>query len=180
MPETKVNYPNQEPGRGKISENNRGGKVVEWSGRKSGEIGRRSGGDNVLEREGYAVSAGFSLGLVALGRGEDALGFMETLVDRLFQFIGGQEQKNERFHFLTQSVDEHQRTAGQVMDGTFNVDDTAPGAIVALALMYMKTESKLILSRLSNPQTHFDLQYVRPDFIMLRTKFDTLEQSLSF
>ncbi|KAL3521232.1 hypothetical protein ACH5RR_019381, partial [Cinchona calisaya] len=134
-----------------------------------GEIGRRSGGDNVLEREGYAVSAGFSLGLVALGRGEDALGFMETLVDRLFQFIGGQEQKNERFHFLTQSVDEHQRTAGQVMDGTLiNVDVTAPGAIVALALMYMKTESKLILSRLSIPQTHFDLQYVRPDFIMLR------------
>lgn len=33
------------------------------------EIGRRSGGDNVLEREGYAVSAGFSLGLVALGMG---------------------------------------------------------------------------------------------------------------
>ena len=32
-----------------------------------GEIGRRSGGDNVLEREGYAVSAGFALGLVALG-----------------------------------------------------------------------------------------------------------------
>jgi anaphase-promoting complex subunit 1 len=32
-----------------------------------GEIGRRSGGDNVLEREGYAVSAGFSLGLVLLG-----------------------------------------------------------------------------------------------------------------
>lgn len=32
-----------------------------------GEIGRRSGGDNVLEREGYAVSAGFSLGLVSLG-----------------------------------------------------------------------------------------------------------------
>lgn len=33
-----------------------------------GEIGRRSGGDNVLEREGYAVSAGFSLGLVVLGK----------------------------------------------------------------------------------------------------------------
>jgi len=31
------------------------------------EIGHRSGGDNVLEREGYAVSAGFALGLVALG-----------------------------------------------------------------------------------------------------------------
>lgn len=37
-----------------------------------GEIGRRSGGDNVLEREGYAVAAGFSLGLVALGMIESA------------------------------------------------------------------------------------------------------------
>lgn len=86
-----------------------------------GEIGRRSGGDNVLEREGYAVSAGFSLGLVALGmdnlilwsikyweselhlnnyvmltegRGEDALGFLNSLVDRLFQYIGGKEMHN--------------------------------------------------------------------------------------
>ncbi|XP_057504390.1 anaphase-promoting complex subunit 1-like isoform X2 [Actinidia eriantha] len=55
------------------------------------EIGRRSGGDNVLKREGYVVSAGFSLGLVALGRGEDALGFMDTFVERLFQYVGGKE-----------------------------------------------------------------------------------------
>lgn len=82
-----------------------------------GEIGRRSGGDNVLEREGHAVSAGFALGLVALGmnakkkkkadigqwfsvslsnqdmllegRGEDALGFIETCVNRLFLYLGG-------------------------------------------------------------------------------------------
>ncbi|CAI9091739.1 OLC1v1026843C1 [Oldenlandia corymbosa var. corymbosa] len=133
-----------------------------------GEIGRRSGGDNVLEREGYAVSAGFSLGLVALGRGEDALGFMETMVNRLFQYIGGKDHKNERFH-LTQPGDEYQRSAGQLMDGaSINVDVTAPGAAVALALMFMKTESKLILSQLSIPQSRFDLQYIRPDFIMLR------------
>lgn len=29
----------------------------------------------------------------AEGRGEDALGFMETLVCRLFQFIGGNDHK---------------------------------------------------------------------------------------
>ncbi|KAL2945094.1 Anaphase-promoting complex subunit 1 [Bienertia sinuspersici] len=52
------------------------------------EIGRRSGGDNVLEREGYAVSAGFALGHVALGRGEDEFACMDTLVDRLFQYAG--------------------------------------------------------------------------------------------
>lgn len=44
------------------------------------EIGRRSGGDNVLEREGYAVSAGFSLGLVALGMGVTRLYVVNILV----------------------------------------------------------------------------------------------------
>ncbi|XP_030534487.1 anaphase-promoting complex subunit 1 isoform X4 [Rhodamnia argentea] len=133
------------------------------------EIGRRSGGDNVLEREGYAVSAGFSFGLVALGRGLDMLGFVETLLDRLFDYIGGKELHNERSYLLTPLTEEHNRGFGQMMDtAAFNVDVTAPGAIVALALMFLKTESEVILSRLSIPCTQFDLQYVRPDFIMLR------------
>ncbi|KAL0709198.1 hypothetical protein Bca4012_016176 [Brassica carinata] len=112
-----------------------------------GEIGRRSAGDNVLEREGYAVSAGFSLGLVALGRGGDALGSPDFFVNRLLQYLGAKE----------------------ITDGsTSNVDITAPGAIIALALMYLKTESEVIFSKLSIPQTHYELQCVRPDFIMLR------------
>ncbi|XP_026414673.1 anaphase-promoting complex subunit 1-like [Papaver somniferum] len=134
-----------------------------------GEIGRRSGGDNVLEREGYAVAAGSALGLVALGRGEDASGFMDTLVDRLFQYIGGKEHHSDRSFTTPPSVDDPNRSAGQMMDVTpVNVDVTAPGAIIALALMFLKTESEVTASKLSIPQTHFDLQYVRPDFIMLR------------
>ncbi|MED6170431.1 hypothetical protein PIB30_030855 [Stylosanthes scabra] len=132
-----------------------------------GEIGRRSGGDNVLEREGHAVSAGFALGLVALGHGEDTLGFINTFVNRLFLYIGGKVQ-NERSHFPTNSIDEN-RGSAQMMDGTtINIDVTAPGATVALALMFLKTESEAIVSRLPIPNTYFDLQYVRPDFIMLR------------
>ncbi|XP_015931282.1 anaphase-promoting complex subunit 1 isoform X1 [Arachis duranensis] len=132
-----------------------------------GEIGRRSGGDNVLEREGHAVSAGFALGLVALGHGEDTLGFINTFVNRLFLYIGGKVQ-NERSHFSTNSMDEN-RGSAQMMDGTtINIDVTAPGATVALALMFLKTESEAIVSRLPIPSTYFDLQYVRPDFIMLR------------
>ncbi|KAF6170410.1 hypothetical protein GIB67_014340 [Kingdonia uniflora] len=134
-----------------------------------GEIGRRSGGDNVLEREGYALAAGSALGLVALGRGEGALGFMDTRVDRLFQLMGGKDFHNERSFILAPSIEDHNRGVGQMMEGTpVNVDVTAPGAIIALALMFLKTESKAVVARLSIPQTHFDLQYVRPDFIMLR------------
>uniref|UniRef100_A0A1D1Y4T9 Anaphase-promoting complex subunit 1 n=2 Tax=Anthurium amnicola TaxID=1678845 RepID=A0A1D1Y4T9_9ARAE len=134
-----------------------------------GEIGRRSGGDNVLEREGYAVAAGSALGLVALGRGKDAPGFMESFVDRLYQYIGGKEAYYERTLNTGHMIDENNRSAGQMMDGTqINVDVTAPGATIALALIFMKTESEMIASRLSIPATHFDLQFVRPDFIMLR------------
>ncbi|URE26434.1 Anaphase-promoting complex subunit [Musa troglodytarum] len=103
-----------------------------------GEIGRRSGGDNVLEREGYAVAAGYALGL-------------------------------EKTSVVSQTTDDHIRILGQMVDGAhINVDVTAPGATIALALIFMKTESEEMVSRLRLPVTHFDLQYVRPDFIMLR------------
>ncbi|CAN6805344.1 unnamed protein product [Brassica oleracea] len=129
-----------------------------------GEIGRRSAGDNVLEREGYAVSAGFSLGLVALGRGGDALGSLDPFVNRLLQYLGAKEGRS----LLVPSNEDH-RSAAQITDGnTSNVDITAPGAIIALALMYLKTESEVIFSKLSIPQTHYELECVRPDFIMLR------------
>ncbi|KAF7130437.1 hypothetical protein RHSIM_Rhsim10G0095300 [Rhododendron simsii] len=120
------------------------------------EICRRSGGDNVLEREGYVVSARFSLGLVALG---------------------GKEPRNvyalqdcfERSLLVTLSADDHNHAAGQMMDGMpVNVDVTARGTIMALALMFLKSESELVFYRLSIPRTHFELQYVKPDFIMLR------------
>uniref|UniRef100_A0A803M3V4 Anaphase-promoting complex subunit 1 n=1 Tax=Chenopodium quinoa TaxID=63459 RepID=A0A803M3V4_CHEQI len=134
------------------------------------EIGRRSGGDNVLEREGYAVSAGFALGLVALGGGEDKFACMDTLVDRLFHYAGEKfDVSRQEKSLLTSVTDEHGRGMGQMLDGVpVNVDVTAPGAIIALALLFLKTESEVIVSRLSIPCTNFELQYLRPDFIMLR------------
>ncbi|KAK9159111.1 hypothetical protein Scep_005685 [Stephania cephalantha] len=134
-----------------------------------GEIGRRSGCDNALEREGYSVAAGYALGFVALGRGEDALGFVDTLVDRLCHYINGHMFLNETSPTVALSIDDQNRNAGQMMDGTaVNVDVTAPGAIIALALLFLKSESEVLASRICIPQTHFSLQYVRPDFIMLR------------
>ncbi|CAL9156743.1 unnamed protein product [Musa hybrid cultivar] len=134
-----------------------------------GEIGRRSGGDNVLEREGYAVAAGYALGLVALGRGKGAFGFVDSFVDRLFHYIGEKGVQNGKSSVVSQTTDDHIRILGQMVDGAhINVDVTAPGATIALALIFMKTESEEMVSRLHLPVTHFDLQYVRPDFIMLR------------
>ncbi|ERN05300.1 anaphase-promoting complex subunit 1 isoform X1 [Amborella trichopoda] len=135
-----------------------------------GEIGRRTAGDNVLEREGYAVAAGSALGLVGLGRGNDFIGYMDTLVDRLFQYIlGGKDLRNERSAKFAPMTEDLNRSTGQMMDGTqVNVDVTAPGATIALALLFLKTESDVVASKLSVPVTFFDLQFVRPDFLLLR------------
>eukprot|EP01018_Ginkgo_biloba_P012111 Gb_37425 [translate_table: standard] len=134
------------------------------------EIGRKSSGDNVLERQGYAIAAGLALGLVTLGRGKDASGFADTLVDRLFQYIsGGKDPSNETNLTATCILDDASQNTGQVMDASMvNIDVTAPAAIVALALMFLKTECDVVASRLSVPDTNYDLQFVRPDFILLR------------
>lgn len=134
-----------------------------------GEIGRRSGGDNVLEREGYAVAAGYALGLVALGRGNDAFNFMDASIDQLFLYAGSKGVNNEKLFNIGPSSDDHSRNIGQMLEGTqINVDVTAPGSTIALALIFLKTESEVVASRLHIPATHFELQYLRPDFIMLR------------
>lgn len=49
-----------------------------------------------------------------------------------------------------------------------NVDVTAPGATLALGLMFLRTNSKSVAARLDVPETNFTLQYVRPDLVLLR------------
>ena len=49
-----------------------------------------------------------------------------------------------------------------------NLDVTSPAATMALALMFLKTNDPAVGSSFTVPQTHFALDYVRPDFILLR------------
>ncbi|CAI5460425.1 unnamed protein product, partial [Closterium sp. Yama58-4] len=60
-------------------------------------------------------------------------------------------------------------STGHVLEGnTPNVDVTAPGAILALAMMYLQSNNEAVAARLAPPATHFALEFVRPDFILLR------------
>jgi len=56
-----------------------------------------------------------------------------------------------------------------VIEGNIpNLDVTAPGGILALALMYLQTNNRSIANCFVIPGTAFDLDLVRPDFILLR------------
>jgi len=59
--------------------------------------------------------------------------------------------------------------SSMVLEGSLvNLDVTSPSATMALTLMYLKTNDSLVASWFTIPDTHFALDYVRPDFIMLR------------
>jgi anaphase-promoting complex subunit 1 len=49
-----------------------------------------------------------------------------------------------------------------------NTSVTAPGATLALGLIYMKTNNKVVAGSLAVPDTHFLLEFVRPDFLGFR------------
>ncbi len=56
-----------------------------------------------------------------------------------------------------------------VLEGNLvNMDVTSPAATLALALMYLKTNDAAIAASFFVPDTHFALDYVKPEFVLLR------------
>lgn len=56
-----------------------------------------------------------------------------------------------------------------VLEGNLiNLDVTAPGATLALGLMYLKTNDAAVARSFAIPDTHFALDYVKPEAILLR------------
>lgn len=47
-----------------------------------------------------------------------------------------------------------------------NVNATAPAAIIALALMYIKSNNPTVLGRLALPRTAYEIDSIRPDLLV--------------
>lgn len=65
--------------------------------------------------------------------------------------------------------DKYKVASFQIKEGTgVNLDITAPGATLALGLMYLGTGNKAVADWMAPPETEYLLDFVRPDFLMLR------------
>lgn len=130
-----------------------------------GEIGKNAFTDPSYldaDYEGCALAAGFSLGFIVLGAGEEASG------------LGNLQLRNKLYSLLTG------RSAGAVADmhrnnreeeqptGSINLDITSPGATIALGLIYLKTENEHVADSVGILETSPYLNYVRPDFLLIR------------
>lgn len=118
-----------------------------------GEVGRKimPGVDGFADyAEGYSFSASMAFGLIMLGRG----GHISSEVDR--RIVAK----------LTRCIIGTPR----VMEKTASIDTTitAPGATLALGLMYLKSNRSDIANILEIPTTAFALESVRPEILLLR------------
>ncbi|XP_045465674.1 anaphase-promoting complex subunit 1 isoform X2 [Harmonia axyridis] len=131
------------------------------------EIGRPPGPEmeNSTDRESYALAAGLGLGLVMLQKGGKSSSQDMNISDMLHYYMKGGIKRP----FTGAQKDKYKVPSFQIREGaSVNLDVTAPGATLALGLMYLGSMNKTIADWMSPPETQYLLDFIRPDFLMLR------------
>ncbi|XP_036402941.1 anaphase-promoting complex subunit 1 [Megalops cyprinoides] len=133
------------------------------------EIGRPPGPEMeyCTDRESYSLAAGLALGMVCLGHGSNLIGMSDLNVpEQLYQYmVGGHRRAHAGIN-----REKHKSPSYQIKEGdTINVDVTCPGATLALAMIYLKTNNRSIADWLRAPDTMFLLDFIKPEFLLLRT-----------
>jgi anaphase-promoting complex subunit 1 len=101
-----------------------------------------------LRDEAYRLAAGFALGFINLGKGKDLRGLHDMrIVERL----------------MTVAV------APKPVNVVHILDQATAGAVIAIALIFMKTHDQTVARKIDIPDTLPQFDYVRPDIFLLRT-----------
>ncbi len=106
-----------------------------------------------------------------LSKEEDVLrGLADLRVeDRLLQLIDGGKRPGESLLFpLHSSVDISSRSSRMLESNEVNTNLTAPGATIALALIFIRSNNADILQRIALPTTIVALDAIRPDLLIYR------------
>ncbi|QPG93648.1 hypothetical protein C2857_001382 [Epichloe festucae Fl1] len=101
-----------------------------------------------LRSECYRLAAGFALGFVNLGKGGDLKGLHDMR--------------------LTEKLIAH-ATATKNVEIVHILDRASAGAVMAIALIFMKSEDQIVARKVDVPDSVLQFDYVRPDILLLRT-----------
>ena len=131
------------------------------------ELAQKPSGDKPLgDRECLLTSAGFALGLVALGTGPRCPSDLH-LVDRLVSLMDGTGDDSPASPPVAQ--DNSARVSLLFEAVQVNRAVTLPGACIALALAFMKTGESVVVDRIPIPRTIEDLgKEVRADSLFFK------------
>jgi anaphase-promoting complex subunit 1 len=101
-----------------------------------------------LRDEAYRLAAGFALGYINLGKGKDLRGLHDMRIVERLMTVAVTPKRVDIVHVL---------------------DQATAGAVIAITLIFMKTNDKTIASKIDIPDTLPQFDYVRPDIFLLRT-----------
>ncbi|KAI1075178.1 hypothetical protein F5B20DRAFT_585586 [Whalleya microplaca] len=101
-----------------------------------------------LRSEYYRLAAGFALGFINLGKGTDLKGLHDMRVTEKLLTLATATKKVEHVHVL---------------------DRSSAAAVVAVALIYMKSEDHIVARKIDVPEATLQFDYIRPDILLLRT-----------
>lgn len=104
--------------------------------------------EDPLRDESYRLAAGFALGFINLGKGSDLRGLRDMRLTEKLLTIATSTKRVELVHVL---------------------DRSAAGAVMAIALIFMKSEDHIVARKIDVPDTILQFDYVRPDILLLRT-----------
>ncbi|KAM3422225.1 hypothetical protein BST61_g2590 [Cercospora zeina] len=111
------------------------------------EVEDPDSGPDPLRDESYRLAAGFALGLINLGKGNNLRGLHGMqLAERLLAMAVGPRPIHAVHVF----------------------DRATAGAVLALALVYMKSGENSVATKVDIPDTETQFDHVRPDVLMLR------------
>ncbi|KAI1771051.1 hypothetical protein F4818DRAFT_220463 [Hypoxylon cercidicola] len=101
-----------------------------------------------LRTECYRLAAGFALGFINLGKGTDLKGLHDMRITEKLLTLASTTKKAEHVHIL---------------------DRSTAASVVAIALIYMKSEDHIVARKIDVPDAPLHFDYVRPDILLLRT-----------
>jgi len=101
-----------------------------------------------LRTECYRLAAGFALGFINLGKGTDLKGLHDMRITEKLLTLATATKKVEHVHIL---------------------DRSSAAAVVAIALIYMKSEDHIVARKIDVPDATLQFDYIRPDILLLRT-----------
>ncbi|EON96435.1 putative 20s cyclosome subunit (apc1) protein [Phaeoacremonium minimum UCRPA7] len=104
--------------------------------------------EDPLRNEGYRLAAGFALGFINLGKGTDLKGLHDMRLTEKLLTLASSTKKVEEVNVL---------------------DRSAPGAVMAIALIFMKSEDHIVARKVDVPESILQFGYIRPDILLLRT-----------
>lgn len=144
-------------------------------------------GDTIDDREGLALAAGLAIGLICLGHGSSAFDAADRRkIDRLILYANGvSTEETELFNGLgcgpqnklnsndggleRGNMTLAESEASRILEGHYvNTDVVSPGALMALTLIYMKSNERRVAERLSIPDSLYSMDRARPDHVYLR------------